>query len=60
LRLNFELNVEGYGRDFAVTMKEIVRKKLAGAHAVTLAEVDARSVPGKLRDAIARLFSPFL
>jgi len=60
LRLNFELNVESYGRDFALTMKKIVRQKLRGAHAVTLAEVDARSVSGKLRDAVARLFSPFL
>jgi len=60
LRLNFELNVESYGRDFALAMQEIIRKKLHGAHAVTLAEADARSVPGKLRDAFARLFSPFL
>lgn len=60
LRLNFELNVEAYGRDFALSMKKIVAQKLAGAHEVTLPEVDARSTPGKLRDAIARLFSPFL
>jgi len=60
LRLNFELNVECYGRDFADKMKRVVDKKLTGAHEVTLAEVDARTVPGKLRDAIARLFSPFL
>jgi cardiolipin synthase len=60
LRLNFELNVESYGRDFALAMREIIRTKLRGAHAVTLAEVDARSIPGKLRDAVARLFSPFL
>jgi len=60
LRLNFELNVEGYGRELALAMKGIIQRKLAGAHEVTLAEVDARSTPGKLRDAIARLFSPFL
>jgi hypothetical protein len=35
-------------------------KKLQGAHEVTKAEVDARTIPGKLRDATARLFSPFL
>jgi cardiolipin synthase len=60
LRLNFELNVECYGRDLAQAMAAIAGKKLLGAHEVTLAEVDARTVPGKLRDATARLFSPFL
>jgi cardiolipin synthase len=60
LRLNFELNVECYGRDFADKMDLVIKKKMFGAHEVTLAEVDARTVPGKLRDAIARLFSPFL
>ena len=60
LRLNFELNVECYGRDFADKMDLVIKKKMLGAHEVTLAEVDARTVPGKLRDAIARLFSPFL
>jgi cardiolipin synthase A/B len=60
LRLNFELNVECYGRDLAEKLSLIVAKKLIGAHEVTLAEVDARSIPGKLRDALVRLFSPFL
>jgi hypothetical protein len=41
-------------------MSLVIEKKLLGAHEVTLAEVDARTVPGKLRDAVARLFSPFL
>jgi cardiolipin synthase len=60
LRLNFELNVECYGRDFADEMELVIEKKIHGAHEVSLAEVDARTVPGKLRDAIARLFSPYL
>jgi cardiolipin synthase A/B len=61
LRLNFELNVECYGRAFAQEMEEkIIAKKLQGAHEVTLAEVDGRSYPAKLRDALARLFSPYL
>jgi cardiolipin synthase len=60
LRLNFELNVECYGREFAQQMEKIIENKLAGAHEVTQAEVDRRSLPGKLRDAIARLFSPYL
>jgi cardiolipin synthase len=60
LRLNFEMNVECYGREFADEMERVITKKMIGAHEVTLAEVDARTVPGKLRDALARLFSPFL
>jgi cardiolipin synthase len=60
LRLNFELNVECYGREFAHEMAAVLGKKLRGAREVTLAEVDGRVVPAKLRDAAARLFSPFL
>ena len=60
LRLNFELNVECYGRDFANEMESLIQRKLQGAREVTLAEADGRSLPVKLRDATARLFSPFL
>jgi cardiolipin synthase len=60
LRLNFELNVECYGREFAHEMAAVLGKKLHGAREVTKAEVDKRTIPGKLRDATARLFSPFL
>ena len=60
LRLNFELNVESYGRDFANEMDRIVEQKLRNAREVTLAEVDGRSYPCKLRDSVARLFSPYL
>jgi len=60
LRLNFELNVECYGREFAHEMTAVLGKKLHGAREVTLAEADGRALPAKLRDAAARLFSPFL
>jgi cardiolipin synthase len=60
LRLNFELNVECYGRNFATEMEKIIEEKVSAARAVTQAEVDRRPVPIKLRDAIARLFSPYL
>jgi len=60
LRLNFELNVEGYGRELAHALEGVIAKKLQSAHEVTQAEVDGRTIPGKLRDAAARLFSPFL
>jgi cardiolipin synthase len=60
LRLNFEMNVECYSREFAREMGKIIDRKICGAHEVTLVEVDARLVSVKLRDAVARLFSPFL
>ena len=60
LRLNFELNVECYDRAFAQEMEEVIVKKISAAREVTLAEVDGRSLPVKLRDALARLFSPYL
>ena len=60
LRLNFELNVECYGRDLARSLGGIVSEKKRGAREVTLAEADGRPMPVRLRDGIARLFSPFL
>ncbi len=60
LRLNFELNVECYGREFAARMEKLVAQKISAAREVTLAEADARPLPAKLRDAVARLFAPFL
>ena len=60
LRLNFELNVECYGREFAERMETVFRSKVEHAREVTLAEVDARRFVPKLRDAVARLFLPYL
>jgi cardiolipin synthase len=60
LRLNFELNVECYGRDFAQRMESVIKQKLQYAREVTLAEVDGRPFLPRLRDAVARLFSPYL
>jgi cardiolipin synthase len=60
LRLNFELNVECYDKDFANKMESVLQQKLKGAHEVTLKEADGRSLPVKVRDAFCRLFSPYL
>ena len=60
LRLNFELNVECYGREFAGRMEAIVAEKLRSACEINLADADGRPVWEKLRDATARLFSPYL
>jgi cardiolipin synthase A/B len=60
LRLNFEMNVEGYGRQFAQKMEMVIAKKISIAREVTLAEMDARPLTIRLRDAAVRLFSPYL
>jgi cardiolipin synthase len=38
----------------------IIDDKIAGARLMTQQELDARSLPVKLRDGLARLFSPYL
>lgn len=60
LRLNFELNVECYGHEFSDQVAALIAKKLQNAHQVSLEEMDSRSLPIRLRDGIARLFSPYL
>lgn len=60
LRLNFELNVECYDRDFAGKMESVIQQKLRNAKRITLAGADARTGPAKIRDALLRLFSPYL
>jgi cardiolipin synthase len=60
LRLNFEFNLESYDGGLARSLELLVQSKMKNAREVTLAEVDARSLPVKLRDGVARLLTPFL
>jgi cardiolipin synthase len=60
LRLNFELNVECYSVEFGARMEGLAQARVNAARQVTMAEIDARSLPVKLRDGTARLFAPFL
>ena len=60
LRLNFEFNVECYDRELARQIDEMIETKRERAHAVTLAEVEDRTLAGRLRDGIARLLTPYL
>jgi cardiolipin synthase len=60
LRLNFELNVECYSRDLGRRMDELVRARRAESRLVTLEWLNARSLPVKLRDGVARIFAPLL
>jgi len=60
LRLNFELNAECYSVELGARMEGLVQARINAARRVTLAEMNARSLPVKLRDGVARLFAPFL
>jgi cardiolipin synthase len=60
LRLNFELQVEVFDRDFAGAMAARIRSAAAAGRRVTLEEVDRRSLPVRLRDSFCWLFSPYL
>jgi cardiolipin synthase len=60
MRLNFEFNVEVFDRDFAEAIHKHIGDVIARCRPKTLAEVDSRSLPVRLRDGIARLFSPYL
>jgi cardiolipin synthase len=60
LRLNFEFNVECYDETLASQLKNLVVGKILKSRAVTLREVDSRPLPIRLRDGVARLFSPYL
>ena len=60
LRLNFELDVELYCARCAAGLDDVVAARIAQAHRTSLEEVDARPLPIKVRDGIARLFSPYL
>ena len=60
MRLNWEFMVECYDEDLAGALSNLIDRKLAGARRVTKEVVDARSLPVKLRDGVARLAAPYL
>lgn len=60
LRLNFEYNIEFYDTDLARNLAATLDKKRAASQLVTLEKMDARSLPTRLRDGLARLLTPYL
>jgi cardiolipin synthase len=60
LRLNFEFNVESYCVHLGRRMDGLILERRAASRPVSLADVNSRSLPVKLRDGIARLFAPLL
>ena len=60
LRLNFEFDLECYDPELAARLGQLVEAKRRAAREVTLAEVDGRPFPSRLRDGLARLLTPYL
>lgn len=60
LRLNFEFNVEAYGAELAAPLQALFRAALDTASQRTLADVNSWSLPMRLRNGAARVFTPFL
>jgi cardiolipin synthase A/B len=58
MRLNFELNVEAYDPELASQLDA----RIASRHGyrVRMPDLNARSLPAKLRDAALRLLLPYL
>lgn len=60
LRLNFELVVETFDRGFVAVLSKHFEQVKNASREETLAGVDGRSLPTRVRDATAWLFSPYL
>jgi cardiolipin synthase len=60
LRLNFELNLEVYDPEFGDRLGAHFHEALARSQRVPAAELARRPLPEKLRDSLAKLFSPYL
>ena len=60
LRLNFELNLELYSGESVLQLALEVHGRYQNSTPVSLAEMDSRSLPVRLRDAFFWLFQPYL
>lgn len=60
LRLNFELNLSIIDSSFALKIREHFENAINSSRIITISDLKLRSLPEKLRDNFARLFSPYL
>jgi cardiolipin synthase len=60
LRLNFEYNLECYDSALAARLDAVIDAKIAAAHRMDGTEFGRQPLLQRLRDALARLFSPYL
>ncbi len=59
LRLNFELNVECQSTKLVAQLLDIFEGEREASRVVSLQDINQRSMPVRLRDGVARLFSPY-
>lgn len=59
-RLNFEFNVEAYDPELARSLVGWYDETIRRSDQVSLAEVDSRPLPQRLRDGLVKMFSPHL
>ena len=60
LRLNFELDVECYDREVAGRLDDMIAERITLSREYTMADADGRRFLARVRDGVARLFSPYL
>jgi len=60
LRLNFEFNVEAYCEDLGRQTVGILNERVAASRLITSQDLSDRGAVAKVRDAVARLASPYL
>jgi len=60
LRLNFEIDVECYDPTLAAALDELVERRIEASRLLRCEEIEARPLPIRLRDNLARLFTPYL
>ncbi|WP_303722102.1 cardiolipin synthase [Malonomonas rubra] len=60
LRLNFEFNVEIFDTETITELGDHFDQSRARSRQVSLAEIDQRSLPLRLRDSFCKLFTPYL
>jgi cardiolipin synthase len=60
LQLNFEFNVEVYEPNLGARMTRLFEERKRSGSEITISDVRRRRLPVRLRDGIARLFSPYL
>jgi cardiolipin synthase len=60
LRLNFECNLEVYDPAFAGLLEKRMLSHRARSRRVTLEKINTESIPLQLRNAVCKLFSPYL
>ena len=60
LRLNFELDVECYDRTLAGRLDDLIAARIDVSRQYTMRDADGRGFFSRVRDGIARLWSPYL